>query len=802
MPGVTGNFNSFNSPSVNDSGQVAFGATGGLWSEGSGTLTRIAANGGLAPGMGSATFNNFGSARQVINDSGYVAFAEGTSTVTGYFSSDGGTMHPVAVGNGPAAGVPGATFTNNGMVIAKANPRMNNSGANVFTTTLNLGGGITSANDTGVWMQVGGVLSLVARRGNPVPNSTDNYSTFGTPVINSNAQIALIGNTSVTGSAIFEGTVSGLNKVAARGQQAPGYNAGVNYYQFFDPAINDSGALLFRADVGSVGLASALYHTIGGTVQPVLRTSSVSAEADAAPGVVGATMNAVRGSSVAINNQNVIAFYGQMNSGGGGVTGTNDEAIWVGPVSALRPVAREGDLAPGAGGARIDAFSSYSNLSLNDRNQVALIARLTGDNVTAANNAMIAATDPFGQLISVVREGQTLEVRPGVFRTINDSGVTNQTTLSSGPSDGKPRVFGDDSYLALKLDFTDNSSGIFVADVGNVVVDAANVVNPNLVLSDGRTYATPNRGSVVVGSSGSASLTVSGGSSATAGTSFEIGRSGTATGAVTLSGLGSTLNVGTTLAIGGASASAGGHGSLHLGTGTSANAGGSTIVWGAGELNISGGSLTTPLVSNDGEIINNGVIHGGVLNHAGGVLSGNGTVLGNLEMQSASILAPGNSPGMLTADTATWQGGAIFELQFNDALGSAGTLSGWDLLHVNGLLTLQGGLSNPLILRVESLLTDNSSGALLNFYSNQAYSWTFASAGAIVGFDPNAFVLDLTDFANPLDGGHFYIDAIDDSLRLNFQPQVVPEPSSFVLASIAITVLAWGRSRRTKYVCG
>jgi hypothetical protein len=54
-----------------------------------------------------------------------------------------------------------------------------------------------------------------------------------------------------------------------------------------------------------------------------------------------------------------------------------------------------------------------------------------------------------------------------------------------------------------------------------------------------------------------------------------------------------------------------------------------------------------------------------------GVLAGTGSV-GNLVVNSGGVLAPGNSPGTITAADVAWNGGGSYLWEINDALGTAG----------------------------------------------------------------------------------------------------------------------------------
>lgn len=105
---------------------------------------------------------------------------------------------------------------------------------------------------------------------------------------------------------------------------------------------------------------------------------------------------------------------------GSGVDGSNGVGVWSGTSDGPRLIARKGDPAPGTpagvsfGWSQVDEFVP----TLNDAGQVAFLAALTGPGVSSASDRGIWATGPPGKLELVIREGDMLEVGPGLFRTV------------------------------------------------------------------------------------------------------------------------------------------------------------------------------------------------------------------------------------------------------------------------------------------------------------------------------------------------------------------------------------------------
>lgn len=199
-------------------------------------------------------------------------------------------------------------------------------------------------------------------------------------------------------------------------------------------------------------------------------------------------------------------------------------------------------------------------------------------------------------------------------------------------------------------------------------------------------------------------------------------------------------------------------------------------------------TLTVTLgVTSHGNLALNGTLAaGGTIDLASGTtVHGSGTFQGNVNLLSGAILSPGNSPGTMSiVGNANWAGGGNYLFEINDALGNAGSDPGWDLLDITGSLTITATVGDEFTLDVDSLLLSNTPGDAANFNSASNYSWTFASAaGGVVGFDPLAFLLDLSGFSNPYPG-MFSVALLGNDLNLVYTaPAAVPEPGTLVMWS-------------------
>jgi autotransporter-associated beta strand protein len=222
---------------------------------------------------------------------------------------------------------------------------------------------------------------------------------------------------------------------------------------------------------------------------------------------------------------------------------------------------------------------------------------------------------------------------------------------------------------------------------------------------------------------------------------------------------------------------------------------------GTGKLTLRGNNTYggPTIISGTTLIVNNtagsGTGSGNVTVNADGTLKGSGTISGSVAVTGTR--APGNSPGQLTTGSETWDGGAAFEFEINDAAGTAGV--NFDLVKINGDLGINATSANKFDVSVISLAFDDNPGLAANFDNTQSYSWTFAQvSGSVAGFDPDAFNILTAGFLNDPAGGFWSISEVANGggwdLRLNFTP--VPEPSVMALVGLGAVSLLVARAKR------
>ena len=170
-------------------------------------------------------------------------------------------------------------------------------------------------------------------------------------------------------------------------------------------------------------------------------------------------------------------------------------------------------------------------------------------------------------------------------------------------------------------------------------------------------------------------------------------------------------------------------------------------------------------------------------------------IAGKLTIGPGGTVAPGNSPGTITAGSEEWQGGGAIEWELNDALGTAGADPGWDLLSVAGLLEITATAGDRFTLDLRSLTLANVSGEPADFDPMEDYAWTIASAGGgVSGFDADAFEIVRTGFASTADGT-FGVALNGNDVQVTYTPTPEPGTAALLLGSLGFMGVTRRRPR-------
>lgn len=215
-----------------------------------------------------------------------------------------------------------------------------------------------------------------------------------------------------------------------------------------------------------------------------------------------------------------------------------------------------------------------------------------------------------------------------------------------------------------------------------------------------------------------------------------------------------------------------------------------TSMTGAGAVTVNAGATF---------VVNGNLGSGGALS-VSGVLSGSGTVHRGLSLTNGGTLSPGNSVGTLTItqNVVFGQSGRyLWELQDVDS----GSGTGWDMLLIDGSLTVDATSENRFVLQVASLNALGQDGNVADFSGASLYDWTILTAtGGILGFSNDKFEFNLTELGNT-NSGNFSLQRVvngngSESLVLHYDPVAVPEPSRAMLLLTALCIAATRRRRK------
>lgn len=490
-----GLYNAFSLPTISASGQIAFRASQvanfpppAIFNGMPGTFQpRVRVN-DPAPGVGpDVYFSSFG--EPLLNEAGEFAFAGalasflnpglGATNNTGYWGSGSGALSLVAREGDQAAGVADAAY----FWEFNYPPSFNSAGQIAFAQDL-IGPEITSANAYGYWLAGTNGLQLLIRISSnapgigPQPGQLTSLSPqVGALPLNNRGEVTFRG--SFTGpqvnwtnnEAVWVGTVGALRLAVREGTAYSDLTFGSpiqNTDAFRDPVINDLGSVLFAGflvgtNVYETNDTALCLSRLGVAPRAVVR------EGEAAPGTpegvfFGSFMQGFFApGAYVLGAGDRFAFF-NFELTGTGVDGGNDEGLWTGDTNSLHLVAREGEHAPGTpagvnyGSLRPSNFGG--DLIMNRSGHLAFQARLTGLGVDGGNDLGLWVALSGGDPMLVARTGQewSFNGNPHVLKSFD-------LHWGSGGEDGRPSVFSADGRLIFTAVFTDDTTGVFLANV-------------------------------------------------------------------------------------------------------------------------------------------------------------------------------------------------------------------------------------------------------------------------------------------------------------------------------------------------
>lgn len=453
-------------PSISRDGDIAFrgqltgagvnsGNNNGLWRQAGGPVALFLRTGDPTPIAGSTWSTPLGDPNaQAFAGSARAAFNAGllgTPSGASLWSEQSGGLRSVAIQNGAAPGIAGATFS----LLPSGKQIFDESGQLLFAAKVT-GGGTSAANDSGLWLDDGTTTALIAREGDPAPGLPagtllgDSFATFGAPPlapggITAFLQTVLVAGVSKDGIWSTHGGALGL--LAVEDGTAPGLGGTEHLGSISSLRGNRHGQIAFVAVIenqfgGVVGSGLWISDSAGALALALRRDSGD-------PGLEppGSQM-------VLADNGVAYLLTTRFLSPGGSYAG-----VFAVTPSGWRELARQGERA-----ADLPAgteYASFDQLTANGKGQVGVRATLTGPGVTGANNRVLIATGDDLQLHLVARTGASLTVAPGDVRTIS----TVNLTQPSGGGDGVLRGFSDVGGLVWLAGTGGSSAAILVTNL-------------------------------------------------------------------------------------------------------------------------------------------------------------------------------------------------------------------------------------------------------------------------------------------------------------------------------------------------
>lgn len=243
--------------------------------------------------------------------------------------------------------------------------------------------------DLGLWVGSPSSLSLVACDGYPAPETEEGVTFLGpgggfpgNSILNELGQIAFTAGLQGDSLSIYNdegiwvGNPDNLRLVAREGKQAAGTPEGVNFIGLASAviALNNIGQVAFHSHLTGHDIDSTndIGIWLGSLAENLSLIARKGYEApNTSEGVTFSSFNFAN----RVNDSGEVVFLGRLD--GPGVTGENDEGLWLGGPNNLRLVVRTGDVAPELPVA-IRFRPSFMQPTLNNRGEIAFTARVTG----------------------------------------------------------------------------------------------------------------------------------------------------------------------------------------------------------------------------------------------------------------------------------------------------------------------------------------------------------------------------------------------------------------------------------------
>jgi hypothetical protein len=465
-------------------------AHNGIWTDRSGSLQLFVLGGATAPGASPNTYAP--GINTLINNANKITF-EGTlsgSSINqlndyGLWSDGSGSITKIARTNDAAPDVPSRIFScsnpgvgDTGQSFCGAapmdRPLFNDAGQAVIYSELyntSLPSGTTHPQEEGLWSNRTGTLRKVVALGDSAPGTGGQFNIFTSEFLidfgafNNRGDIAFSAstNTNLSGAGVWisrgpiVGPVGQLDFVVGPGSSTNGVLPGVTIANAVLKGFNDAKQVAFRATLQGTGVTSqndaSLWRSTNGNFALIARKGQ---------SIVGTGVTMQDFSAVSMNDDGMMSFSGKVVDASGSRNG-----IFTADENGVYLKALGGQQAPGLPtGVVFDNFiGATGNIAINGFGQVAFVANLTGPGINSTNDQGLWATDRDGILRLVVCEKGSIEYLPGQFGTV---GSFLSGPLRSGNQEGDLRGINDQGQITFYATGSNFGWGVFVSDVATV----------------------------------------------------------------------------------------------------------------------------------------------------------------------------------------------------------------------------------------------------------------------------------------------------------------------------------------------
>lgn len=453
-----------------------------IWSGLPDSIGKLAASNDPTPGRPGETMDIFGTSTSTpywICEDGTAAFLTKTipSNNNGIWMGKPGDLQEVAIVGNPVPGIPDATFAATQGFLFQANGE-----GHLALRAFIQGTGITSANDSALWIGKVGDMALVAREGSPAanlgPTVTFNDFTFNSFSLNRHGQLCFISGVSTqpltNNTSLFLGDRNGLIKILQKGEAITGY-PGLAWNTFEKPHQNDDGTFLIESTPTPGGKRSFFTRTKTGTV------TRIAEETKVAPGAGTQTWARFFYSDPVLAGNGFSAFGAGLDPG----SNFDKDGIWVASGGTTLLVAKKGDAAPGLAGQTFASFANEDAAPAANKRGTLVFQAITN---TGTDGIWLWHQ---GDLRLLLAEGDFLQIGPGDTRRVNAFSVK----LGSGGQSGVPSGFNDRGQLVLRTTFNTGALGTAIILINDILDQDGDGIDSVLEEAFGGNPMDPNDGS-------------------------------------------------------------------------------------------------------------------------------------------------------------------------------------------------------------------------------------------------------------------------------------------------------------------